>query len=193
MDKLNKESYVYCTWEHRKVLPIELNRNFRDLDHFIKQLLSSARSEIVLIIPYLTCDGIQIIKDSIYMSIQNGAWLKVITSDLDGEIRQNKKALRSLVSGEQGRRIRNRLRVLTGRRDLSILLHSKIIIVDSFCGYLGSANITFSAFQKNFEVGVSLSPKQSKSLEELIKYWESSGMLTDSTNSFLGDGQSMKG
>ena len=69
--------------------------------------------------------------------------------------------------------------------DLPDAYHSKIIIVDANRGYLGSANISFSAFEKNFEVGVSLSREQASSLENLVLHWESSGLLRDCTSSIF--------
>lgn len=178
---MQESSYIYCTWGHRKILPNELYRKFKDLDHFLKQLLSSANESILIIAPYLSIEGIKLIKDSIFMSAQRGAWIRIVTGNTENELDQNKSALKELVRGEQGSIIRSRLRILSGSERLSILLHSKIIIIDSRFGYLGSANITFHALEKNFEVGVALSVDQSASVEGLVSYWESSGMLIDNT------------
>jgi len=183
---IDDSSYIFCTWGHRRILPKELARKFKDLDHFLKQLLSSANDSILIIAPYLSVEGIKLIKDSIFMSAERGAWIKIVTSAVENESDQNRKALNELGSGDKGRIIRSRLRVLIGSEKLSILLHSKIITIDSQSGYLGSANITFHAFEKNFEVGVLLSADQSASIEGLVSFWESSGLLTDvSTTIFL--------
>ena len=181
MTILSDSSHIYCTWGHRKILPKELFRKFKDLDHFLKQLLASANESILIIAPYLSVEGIKLIKDSIFMSAERGTWVRIVTSYVENESDQNKKALIELGQGAQGRIIRSRLRVLTGSASLSILLHSKIIIIDSKCGYLGSANITFHAFEKNFEVGVALSADQSASIEKLVSFWESSSLLIDIT------------
>lgn len=37
------------------------------------------------------------------------------------------------------------------------------------------------AFEKNFEVEFALSTEQSLSIEHLVSFWESSGLLVDST------------
>ena len=178
----NNQSYIYCTWSHRKLLPKELNRRFKDLDHFLKQTLSLAKESILIIAPYLSIEGVKLIKDSLYMSAERGAWIKIVTGKIEKKLDQNKLALKNLIQGDRGEIIRSRLRVLVGSRSLSILLHSKIITVDSKYGYLGSANITFHAFERNFEVGVALLADQSSSIEDLVAYWESKGMLVDSTS-----------
>lgn len=180
-----KQSYVFCTWAHRQELPKGLNRKFKDLDYFIKQLLSSARESIVIIAPYITPQGIKLIKESMFIAADRGAWIRIVIGDKKDESNWNKQALKELVKGQQGKIIRSRLRILHGAKGLSILLHSKIIIIDTKTGYLGSANISFSALEKNFEVGVALLPDQAASIEGLVSYWESSGLLKDCTTSWL--------
>ncbi len=181
MSDKQDSSYIYCTWAHRKALPKELNRKFKDLDHFIRQLLSTSQKSILIIAPYMTPEGIRLIKDSIFISAERGTWTRIVTGDFEKDTSYNRQALLELVNGEKGNVIQSRLRILQGIEGLSILLHSKIIIIDSKTGYLGSANISFSAFEKNFEVGVKLSADQAASFESLVSFWESSGLLKDVT------------
>lgn len=82
MTLLCGSSDIYCTWGHRKVLPKELNRKFKDLDCFLKQLLSSANESLLIIVPYLTSEGIRLIKDSIFLSAQSGAWIRIVIGDI---------------------------------------------------------------------------------------------------------------
>lgn len=185
MDSYNNLSYIYCTWGHRKFLPKELSRRFKDLDHFLKQLLSSAKDSILIIAPYLTTEGINLIKNSLSLSAERGAWIKIVTGNIEKESDQNRQALKKLIKGDGANAIRSRLRLLIGSKSLAILLHSKIVIIDSKYGYLGSANITFHAFEKNFEVGVALSTEQSISIDSLVSFWESTGLLVDSTSSII--------
>lgn len=182
MNKPIEPSYIYCTWAHRKALPRELNRKFKDLDFFIRDLISSSKKSVLIIAPYLTAEGINLIKDSLYVAADRRAWIRIVTGDVERKKSRNRRALRELADGTKGNLILSRLRILQGTKELSILLHSKIIIIDSRRGYLGSANISFSAFEKNFEVGVELAVEQSYSIETLISYWESCGLLQDSTS-----------
>jgi len=179
ISSIYESSRLYCTWQHRNSLPLEVKRNFGDLDNFIKQLLSSANESITIIVPYLTKEGISLIKESILLGINNGAWCKIILGNPNDKSGFTKNAIDELVSGESGKIIHKRLRILKGSKSLSVLLHSKVIVIDSSKGYLGSANLSYSAIEVNFEIGVSLSGKQATSLDELIKYWESTGMLTE--------------
>lgn len=185
MYTLDKSAYVYCTWVHRRVLPEGLSRKFKDLDYLIRKLLSSSQDSALIIAPYLTPNGIDLIKDSIFISASRGSWIRIVTSDLENRGSFNRLAIQRLIDGDNGEIIRSRLRILRGAKDLSILLHSKIIVVDSKAGYLGSANISFSAFEKNFEVGVELSQSQASSIDNLVTYWESQGLLEDCTYAIL--------
>ncbi len=185
----HKSSFLYCTWVHRRVLPESIGRKFGDLDHFVKQLLANAQDSILIIAPYLTPDGIDLVKDSIFMSVRGGAWVRIVIGDIEDKTNYNKHAIQKLIRGDRGCVIKEKLRVLRGSKDLSILLHSKIIIVDSKSGYLGSANISFSAFEKNFEVGVELSADQATSMNSLVAYWESTGLLEDCTSTILDQAQ----
>ena len=185
MRYVDNSKNIYCTWVHREVLPQDLRRKFKDLDHFIRSLLSSASESILIIAPYLTVDGINLVKDSLFASAEAGAWIKIVTGGLAEPKSQNRRALIELTTGDRGEKIRSRLRIVEGKGDLDILLHSKIIVIDTKMGYLGSANITFSAFEKNFEVGVALSRNQAISIERLVSYWESTALLCDCTKEVL--------
>jgi phosphatidylserine/phosphatidylglycerophosphate/cardiolipin synthase-like enzyme len=99
----------------------------------------------------------------------------------------NRQALAALVAGEEGYVIQKRLRILTGTALLPDLIHAKIALSDSFAGYLGSANFSQSALEKNFELGVALDAPQVKSLASLFGFLESQGFITDCTAQILGE------
>jgi len=45
---------------------------------------------ILIIAPYLSPEGIRLIKDSIFISTQRGVWLRIVTGDINRESDQNK-------------------------------------------------------------------------------------------------------
>jgi phosphatidylserine/phosphatidylglycerophosphate/cardiolipin synthase-like enzyme len=91
----------------------------------------------------------------------------------------NEQALNEIVSGEQGRTIQKRLRVLTTVGEFGTLLHAKLVVADSRRGYLGSANLTHKALDANLEVGLALTSGQSRTVAELFSFLESTGLLVE--------------
>lgn len=174
-------SPLYCTWSHRPLLAPSLKNEFRDLDQFLRVLVSSARSKLIIVSPYLSPAGMMSLKGSIAVSAQRGAWIRLVTTDLDEVNGWNRRALNTLTKGEDGLVIKERLRILSAATEETMLFHAKIIIADGQIGYLGSANLSFSAMETNFEVGTSLLPSQAKAIEDLIGFWESQEILIDST------------
>lgn len=171
---------LYCTWSYRKSLPPALRGALLELDHFVRALCSAATSELILVAPYLSSAGLESLRAPIARSAQQGAWIRLVTSDLDRRNSPNAKALRALVLGEDGEIIKRRLRVLTATDKLPVLIHAKIIIADQKQGYLGSANLSRSALDRNFELGVALSRAQVRSVDSLLSLLEARSLITDS-------------
>ncbi len=171
---------LYCTWAYRKSLPPSLRSNLRELDHFVRTLCSSATSELILVAPYLSSAGLEALRGPIARSVQRGAWVRLVTDGLDQRNGANQRALRTLIAGEDGAIIKRRLRILTATEKLPALIHAKIILVDQKQGYLGSANLSQSALDRNFELGVSLALAQVKSLNSLLALMESRGLVAES-------------
>ena len=125
------------------------------------------------------------LRNSIAKSVQSGAWVRLITGDLSDEDGFNRRAIQALVSGDEGAIIRPRLRILSGSDSMPELLHAKIILCDNIQGYLGSANLSQSALNKNFEVGVALASGQVRSLERLFSFFEAQGFIEDCSENVL--------
>jgi phosphatidylserine/phosphatidylglycerophosphate/cardiolipin synthase-like enzyme len=175
---------ICCTWTHREILPSVIKSKFQDLDDLIRRLISTSKSQLFIVSPYLSPAGIKSLKNGISLAAKNGSWIRLLTSDLDSEDTLNFKAVKALIDGEEGEIIRGRLRVLTGSKIMPELFHSKLILCDGEKGYLGSANISFSGLEKNFEVGVELQTTQVEALQDLISYIEAQGLIVDVTDKF---------
>jgi phosphatidylserine/phosphatidylglycerophosphate/cardiolipin synthase-like enzyme len=172
---------VYCTWSYRNLLPPTLRTRFRNLDHFVRELIASAKFRLVIVVPYLSPAGVSSLRSAMAVAVQNGAWIRILTGELNDTEGWNRRALRDLVEGVEGALIRNRIRILTGTQALPILFHAKLIIADGERGYLGSANLTGSGLSKNFEVGTALGMSQAEALDTLVSFFEAQGLIEDCT------------
>lgn len=181
------ERPLFCTWSYRQSLPPAIRSNFRDLDHFVRSLCASACEQLFLVAPYLSPAGLESLQNAIATSASRGAWIRLLTGDLDESSGWNRRALSVLVGGDEGHVIRKRLRVLTGTSLLPDLIHAKIALSDSTAGYLGSANFSQSAMERNFELGIALDGAQVKSLTSLFAFLEAQGFIEDCTNRVLGE------
>lgn len=173
---------LYCTWSHRETLPPGLRTRFRDLDHFLRELIASATSSLLIAAPYLSPAGMKALQPSIATAAQQGAWIRLVTGGLDDPSGWNCRAIRSLMSGEEGKIVRRRFRVLAARGETPVLLHAKVIVADGARAYLGSANISLGALEKNLELGVALEAAQAETLEQLVSFLEAQGLLVDRTH-----------
>lgn len=177
-------STVYCTWSYRQSLPPSLRSKFQDLDHFVRTLCSSAKTHLLLVAPYLSPAGLSALRGPIAVSVVRGAWVRLLTGNLERPNGLNRRALRALVSGDDGAIVSNRLRILTGTETLPALIHAKIILSDQK-GYLGSANFSQGGMDSNFELGVALSKAQVVGLERLLAFFEAQGSIIDCTDMIL--------
>jgi len=164
------------------LFPPEIHERFKDLDHFMRELVASATARVLLIAPYASPAGMAVVRSALATSAQRGAWIRLITGDLDDESGWNRRAIHSLVESQEGAFIRGRLRVLAPGARLPALFHAKLIVVDGDRGYMGSANLSWRGMEHNFEVGVALSKSQAKSVEDLISYLEARSFLVDRTD-----------
>lgn len=168
------------------MLPPDLRGRFRDLDQFLRDLVSSATERLVIVSPYLGPAGMAMLRGPMAVSAERGAWIRLVTGDLADVEGANRQALAVLIQGGEGRLMRRRLRVLTSSTQFPVLLHAKIVVADGRRGYLGSANLSGRALDENFEVGTALAANQAKALDGLVAYLEAQGLLVDRTDVVFG-------
>ena len=178
-DQSNKP--LCCTWSHRGVLPPGLKDKFGDLDQFMRDVVGSANSRLLIVAPYISPGGLNLLRDSMLLAIRNGAWIRILTGDLESNNRLNRRAFEALFRGEQGQLLRDRSRILICTERLPVLFHAKIIIADAQRGYMGSANVSVNAMDNNFEIGCALNPAQAEHLDKLVDFLEAKGFISDCT------------
>lgn len=173
-----------CTWTHRGLLPPSLKDQFGDLDQLIRETIISAKSRLLVVAPYVSAAGMNLLRESLAVAVANGAWIRVLTGDLDANGALNRKALETLFRGDGGARLRERVRVLVCSDRLPVLFHAKLVIADAERGYIGSANVSASAMGENFEIGCALGAKQAESMDKLVDFLEAKGFVVDQSSAF---------
>jgi phosphatidylserine/phosphatidylglycerophosphate/cardiolipin synthase-like enzyme len=152
---------------------------FGDLDQLLRDVVVSAKRQLVLVAPYLSAGGMRGLLNVMAVAAQSGASLKLITSELDGDEGRNRLAIREIFSGEFGATIGPHVRVLTNSPSFHALIHAKVVVADGRRGYLGSANVSWRGMESNLEIGVELNAHQARALDSLFSYLESAGALLE--------------
>jgi phosphatidylserine/phosphatidylglycerophosphate/cardiolipin synthase-like enzyme len=122
------------------------------------------------------------LRNALAVAAQNGAWIKLVTSNLDKRNGLNQRAIRELIDGKEGMIIRQRIRILSDTKESPGFIHAKVVVVDGERGYLGSANLSRSGLSSNFEIGTALAHDQAETLDRLFSTFEADGLLADCGN-----------
>lgn len=166
---------LYCTSTYRSGLTGDIRARFGDLDGHLRGLLSSARSRLVILMPYLSRVGVESLRPAIAASAQRGVAIRLVCDPTQDSFVAD--GLAALVEGADGELIRLRVRVLRPRTEAVGFAHAKLVVVDGERGYLGSANFSRRGLEKNFELGVALARQEAADLERLVDLMESRGDL----------------
>jgi phosphatidylserine/phosphatidylglycerophosphate/cardiolipin synthase-like enzyme len=121
------------------------------------------------------------LQKSIAVSAQRGAWIRIVTGDLQHSESYNWRSISVLLGGSEGALIRPRLRILEVSTSLAEMVHAKCIVADGKRGYLGSANLSVRGLETNFELGVLLDESDATTLDQLVAHFEATGALKDRT------------
>jgi phosphatidylserine/phosphatidylglycerophosphate/cardiolipin synthase-like enzyme len=169
---------IYCTWSHRTDLPDRVQTQFGDLDDFLRRLIVSSEKTLTLVAPYLSAQGLHLLTDALTACAARPVRMRLVTQ-LAGQIGiANRNALQSLFAQQKDTPLRHRMRVLSGSAE-DFFFHAKMIVVDASRGYIGSANISARGLERNLEIGVPLSIRQARSVDELIDCLEVQGVLLE--------------
>ena len=159
--------HVLCTALPHSELPEDLRLSFRDLDHFCRDLVSSALFRVTLVSPYWSPAGLALLQGALGVAAERGAVIRLI-ADANTSLESLRESLASVTAGENGQAVLERVRVIKGT-ELFTFIHAKLILVDGLRGYLGSANITAGGLERNFELGVGLEATQVTALERMSR------------------------
>jgi phosphatidylserine/phosphatidylglycerophosphate/cardiolipin synthase-like enzyme len=177
---VTNDEAIYCTWSHRTELPDRLQLLFGDLDDCLRQLIAAAQTSLLIVAPYLSVGGFQLLASAMSVCLERSVAIKIVTQLQGQPAEANRMALTSLVERFKDEIAHSRygIRILSARND-DLFIHAKIVVADSARGYIGSANFSARGLDRNLELGVPLSTPQAKSIDELINYLESRGSIAE--------------
>jgi len=128
-------------------------------------LIDSARSTVLLVSPYLERKGIGLLTSALLAALQRGVCATVLTHGVSQLNSQAAAAVEELRRESVG--LPGSLTIHSSRED-AVLLHPKIIVVDSEAAVVGSANLTGAGMTRNFEAGVVLGPLGAREIERVV-------------------------
>jgi phosphatidylserine/phosphatidylglycerophosphate/cardiolipin synthase-like enzyme len=155
-----------------------VNRNIAigSIDHALRRLIVSAKNSIWIANPFFDDFGLEAITESLIAKADKGVIIRLLTR---GAMHQKESTmigslLLSLMEKFERLRLQDMLEVRdffkcdesTGR--IIYALHSKIVVVDGTCCYIGSANVTQHGLRHNFELGVILRGEEIKPVVDLF-------------------------
>lgn len=144
-------------------------------------LVDASSETLTLVSPFMEAKGVGRLLESLLAALKRGVHVTVIThgaSDLSSYVSSALEELRREAQGLPGI-----LDVYSGRDDLPVLLHSKLVVTDNVRSIVGSANITDRGFGENLEAGVMLGEKQTSEITQVIVALRRSGLLVDAFTS----------
>jgi hypothetical protein len=147
---------------------------FPRLDVFLEELVLSTKYQLLIVAPYFSPAGVERLGLTIVPLCKNRPQVKVtvVTDQLNWNNGMNHSALKLLKDKLAAIDARNRLSVYSpASGDNSWLsLHAKFLICDKLTGFMGSANFTKGAMADQLELGIRITPGQSKKLSDLVSH-----------------------
>lgn len=141
---------------------------FENIALGMRRCIEEAQSELYLVAPFFTREGIDVLSTSLESAFKRGVRVTVLARCLsEGE--QNRRALEGLITSCE--KIPGSLSLFESEaQDGAPLLHAKILVRDSGEEvYVGSANLTGAGMERTLEVGVFLRGDGSREIAKLLK------------------------
>ena len=149
------------------LISTELSGDINDISSLLIDLVRSANKQISIMSPFTNKEGFKSILTPLNACINNPKITLYLTAS-----DQNKEMIIKQITSQVPLKMKRGLKVYFCSPELveaDNLPHAKVLITDSFRGYLGSANFTKQGLQSRFELGVELDEKQSCTVEQLLK------------------------
>lgn len=171
------------------VMPVEFG--FEWLMPEITSAISQANERIRILMPFFESDGFKELEPALMSALKRGVSVTIVARYLSDEQSHNYSVLSTFVEQCRERGIPlGELELIdytawesgdeTGQHGdaPSFTLHAKIMLFDSDCAYIGSANVTDYGFERYLEIGVLLSGPSVASFENLVTKLEESPAAT---------------
>lgn len=160
-------------------------RRVRAIPDYLQDMLRTAQHEVLLLAPFW---DMPTLVDLLRCVPQRGTEAELVL--LFVHMGRRLPNLETMVNAIQSVWPSTRIRVfvhLASRSRFANYPHAKCLVVDRSHGYLGSANFTGQGMRGHFEVGVALSPSDSRTLGDILQHlWSKSGLFVLAWDSSRG-------
>ena len=139
------------------------------------ELVQRATANVTIVSPYLEPRGVGMLQEALLGALSRGASVTILTHDVEDMSSLASTSVESL--RREGRGLPGTLTIFTAVAVPQVLLHSKIVAVDSKWAIVGSANVTGKGFGKNLEVGAVLGTVAACEIERVVQSAIAGGLV----------------
>lgn len=144
-------------------------RQWRNSRITLVEMVDEAEKSIVLVFPFVDQAGVQEIAPAIERSFLRGVNVVLLTRYLGNADSANARFASRLAAASGGSQRFKAINISSEKDPRRELLHAKVLVIDAgIKGYVGSANLTGSAFGESIEIGVAVNGAAARSVSELV-------------------------
>lgn len=144
-------------------------RQWRNSRITLVEMVDDAQRSVVLVFPFVDPAGVQEIAPAIERSFVRGIDVVLLTRYLGNTDSPNARLASRLARAAAGISHFEAINISSEKDPRRELLHAKVLVVDGgLRGYVGSANLTGSAFGESIEIGVAVDGAAAQSVAELV-------------------------
>lgn len=144
-------------------------RRWRNSRITLVEMVDEAQKSIVLVFPFIDVTGVQEIAPAIERSFVRGVNVVLLTRYLSNAESPNAHFASRLLGAPGGEKHFEAINISSDGDPRRELLHAKVLLVDGGRrGYVGSANLTGSAFGESIEIGVAVDGAAAEAVAELV-------------------------
>jgi len=145
-------------------------RGWRSSKMVLVEMIDEATKDVVLVFPFIDSAGVGEITSALCRALAREVRVVLLTRYLAQASSANAQLANLLRSAPGGAARFQALNISSIRDPARELLHAKVLVVDDGRrGYVGSANLTSSAFGESIEIGVALDGAAAVSVAELVR------------------------
>jgi phosphatidylserine/phosphatidylglycerophosphate/cardiolipin synthase-like enzyme len=128
-------------------------------DKFV-ELIKNSKKEIKICSPFMELYKLKEIEDLIISRMDDGVKVKILTRELNGPKSSRYNQFKKFITRIKKLGLSDKIEVrdyhFSNKGVVLSSTHSKILVIDDKTAYLGSGEIRYNSFYKNFEVGIIL-------------------------------------
>jgi phosphatidylserine/phosphatidylglycerophosphate/cardiolipin synthase-like enzyme len=144
-------------------------RRWRASKAALVEMIDDAEKSVAVVFPFIDAGGIDEVAAALERALSRGLSVVLLTRYLTIPSTPNAQFATRLQNASIGHGNFRALNISSDREPKRELLHAKVLVVDEGRrGYVGSANLTGSAFDESIEIGVAVDGAAAESMAELI-------------------------